>query len=250
MVAAARRVNIGETTEKLSVAAVITAVHFLIFAAVYWELRTPPAAETGGAVTYVTLLAPQPSAAPIAEPAQIQPAVDGLVNPVPIAITRVMPRLRRPVRTAIVVPKHRAAPCPPSPAPEDGRAVDPSCLPTIRIAPTPQLQLPGGLQQDAFGNLLTNPANSSTPLPPVSPDQRRADAASYEAAAVRLFGPPYAPAKLPWADDPAHHRERGPLIQFIRDRLNSAPLTPQSTLDAPLPTYDIPEWFPTSSIVQ
>lgn len=127
-------------------------------------------------------------------------------------------------------PRFARNPCARPPNPSDAGPPDPSCAVQTRAAPPAPLDLPDSLQQDAFGNIAPNAGSLFARVPPDPPEQARLDADKHYAALVEIFGPPYAPAKVPWADNPSAGMEKGPLIQFIEDRLASAPLTPQSTL--------------------
>jgi len=84
-----------------------------------------------------------------------------------------------------------------------------------------------------LGNLSLKQASVYAGLPPAAQARIEKDADRQYEARVSVFGPPPAPTRMPWADHPIGRygpTEKGPLIQFIDDRLARAPLTPQTRL--------------------
>jgi hypothetical protein len=239
--------------ERSIIVAFIIALHLTAFLIIGRNIGPRTRDETVAAVTFLRLLTPPPhAAAPAVDPPSPPLAAPATVASLPLPDVPVARQASRVLRAGLAAAKPRTTACPSRGAPDGVEPNPADCDPAIRLEPgpgaDPPLQLPGGLRQDEFGNLVPDRAGPVATLPPVAPDKLEQDAEKFHAGAVRLFGPPYTPARMPWADDPVHHLERGPLMQFLRDRLNSAPLTPQSTLSAPSPTYDIPDWFPTTTI--
>ncbi len=101
---------------------------------------------------------------------------------------------------------------------------DPACDRQAGNGKPLQLNLPGGFHRDDRGAIVPNQASIFSQLPQDSPERIQRDAARHYGELVDVFGPPYPTLNF---NDPY---EKGPLVQFVEDRLAKAPLTPQSTL--------------------
>ena len=185
-------------------------------------------------VAWLSLPALRPAAVP--PPAgTASPKPDAAARPVAVPFTPlpIPPWSDKPI-VARTAPRPVPNPCARPPNPGDTRPPDPACAAQIHVEPGAPLNLPGSLHRDEFGNIASSAGSIFARVPPDPPEQAQLDADKHYAALVEAFGPPYQPVKPPWADDPSGGRygptAKGPLIQFIEDRLADRPLTPQSTL--------------------
>jgi len=176
-----------------------------------------------GIITFLSM--PPPPARP-PPPAASDATHDSSAAATPIPPTP-MPNQNRPrqqVRAALTGQAAPHDPCAPPATNDRTQPRDPACDPQAGNGRPVQLNLPGGFHQDDGGAIVPNQASLFALLPPDTPERIQQDAARHYAALIDVFGPPYPALNF---NDPY---EKGPLIQFVEDRLAKAPLTPQTTL--------------------